>query len=270
MSVQRLDRASAVLGLFVIVVEAVQLACGWSRRRRWPRCCWTSPPTKPMTLVCLPAARRRARFPAASRGPCGRAVRRRPARLSRASLASLLDRPLLSADLLYLDAWHEVEPTGQMALSSALVLLAWRSPSSCRRAPARSRIGARCPGLRPRVRQPGRAPLRGRLASPTCRPQPRWWSPPCRSRWPPLSPCCCTARTCRSPARCRAQGTAGAAAATAPRLGAGGAAVRRLAGGPGGARGLVRPGLRTGPARSAAHRRHGGRRRARRPDGRAG
>ncbi len=38
--------------------------------------------------------------------------------------ANVLDRPMLSADLLYVDAWRVVGPTGQMALSSGLVLLA--------------------------------------------------------------------------------------------------------------------------------------------------
>ena len=123
MSVQRLDRASSVLGMSVVVVEAVQLALWLVAPQALAPLLLDSPPTRPVTLVSflLLGAVLGFRLPRAVRAVALSLV----VLLALEGLvSSLLDRPLLSADVLYLDAWHQADTTGQMALSTALVLLA--------------------------------------------------------------------------------------------------------------------------------------------------
>ncbi len=123
MSVQRLDRASSALGMSVVVVEAVQLALWLVAPQALAPLLLDSPPTRPVTLVSflLLGAVLGFRLPRAVRAVALSVV---VLLALEGLLSSLLDRPLLSADVLYLVAWHQADTTGQMALSTALVLLA--------------------------------------------------------------------------------------------------------------------------------------------------
>jgi diguanylate cyclase (GGDEF)-like protein/PAS domain S-box-containing protein len=123
MSVLRLDRASSVLGMAIVVVEAVQLVLWLVAPQVLLPLLLDNAPTKPTTLVAFlllgallgfrlpPLARR-----AALAGVLVLALE--------GAVSNALGRPLLSADVLYRDSWQAVGPSGQMALSSALVLLA--------------------------------------------------------------------------------------------------------------------------------------------------
>ena len=120
---QRLDRASAILGLLVIAVEGAQLALWLVAPRVLTPLLLDHAPTKPTTLVgfLLLGVVLAFPLPGVVRGVALAAV----ALLGLEGIAAnLLDRPLLSADLLYVDGWRVVGPSGQMALSSGLVLLA--------------------------------------------------------------------------------------------------------------------------------------------------
>jgi diguanylate cyclase (GGDEF)-like protein/PAS domain S-box-containing protein len=123
MSGQRLDRASATLGLFVIAVESVQLALWVVAPRALTPLLLGQAPTKPTTLVGFLLLGVVLAFPL--RDAVRLVALAAVALLGLEGIAgNLLDRPLLSADLLYVDAWHVVGPNGRMALSSGLVLLA--------------------------------------------------------------------------------------------------------------------------------------------------
>ena len=123
MGVQRLDRVSAILGLLVIAVEGVQLALWLVAPQALAPLLLDHAPTKPTTLVgfLLLGVVLAFPLPAAARTVVLSIV----VLLGLEGIAAnVLDRPLLSADLLYVDAWQVAGPTGQMALSSGLVLLA--------------------------------------------------------------------------------------------------------------------------------------------------
>ncbi len=122
MSVQRLDRASSVLGIAIVAFEAVQLLLWVAAPQALLPLLLDHQPTKPTSIVgfLLLGVVLAFPLPARVRGVTLLAV----ALLAlEGVVSSLLDRPLLSADVLYTDAWRAVSPTGQTPLSSALVLL---------------------------------------------------------------------------------------------------------------------------------------------------
>ena len=182
-------------------------ACsGWSPRRLCRRCCWTTSPTKPTTLVgfLLLGVVLGFRLPAAR--PPGRAVGRSPCSAARGhALASVLE---------------PAAALGRRALPRRLARRAADrpdgavvGPGAARRWPLALIAGGAAPRraasllgaarLRAGVRQPGRPPLRVASSLTSLQTRDRHGrSRPSRSRWPAPSPCCCTGPTCRSAGRC--------------------------------------------------------------------
>ena len=263
MSGLRLERASAILGLFVIAVEGVQLAMWLVAPQALTPLLLDHAATKPTTLVGFLLLGVVLAFPMPGARRSGCAVGGRPAR-ARGHPANLLDRPLLAADLLYVDAWRVVGPTGQMALASGLVLLALALALAlaAQHPRAASLLAAVAYALgfvslvghlygsrvadHPADRDPMAVPtvpvaLASAVAVLLHRPD----LPVSRALRARVRPASCCGGTSAGRWRCRR---------------------RRLAGRPGRARRVVGPGVRPGTARARAHRRHGGRRRAGRPD----
>ncbi len=123
MGVDRFSRLSVVLGRVVLATESVALALWLLAPQALPAVLLHRSPTKPSTaaaflLLGLVLGLR-------PRPVVRRVLLAVVATIAAEGLASnVLDRPLLSADLLYPDRWREFAPTGQMAASSAMVLLA--------------------------------------------------------------------------------------------------------------------------------------------------
>ena len=122
MSVDRFSRLSAVLGRVVLGAEVLALTLWLVAPHALPAVVLHRPPTKPSTVLGFlllgvilglrvrPAVRTFLLVAVAALGLEG-------------VLAQVLDRPLLADGVLYPDRWRAVAPTGQMALSSAMVLL---------------------------------------------------------------------------------------------------------------------------------------------------
>jgi diguanylate cyclase (GGDEF)-like protein/PAS domain S-box-containing protein len=123
MSVDRFSRLSAVLGRVVLGAEVLALTLWVLAPQALPAVVLHRPPTKPSTVVAFlllgialglrVRPRVRAGLLAAVAAVAMEGV-----------LSQLLAGPLLADGVLFPDRWRAVSPSGQMAMSSALVLLA--------------------------------------------------------------------------------------------------------------------------------------------------
>jgi diguanylate cyclase (GGDEF)-like protein/PAS domain S-box-containing protein len=122
MSAERFARLSCVLGRGVLGAEVVLLALWLLAPQALRPMLLGAAPTKPSTVVAflLLGAVLGFRLPT----PVRRLLLALVVALAlEGALANLLTRPLLSAEVLYRESWRAVEPSGQMAMSSALLLL---------------------------------------------------------------------------------------------------------------------------------------------------
>jgi diguanylate cyclase (GGDEF)-like protein/PAS domain S-box-containing protein len=121
-SADRFSRLSVVLGRVVLVAEVVALSLWLVAPGALPAVLLHRPPTKPLTAVgflligVVLALRPRPRLRLALLAVVAAVG-------LEGVLARLLDRPLLSDGVLYPDRWRAITPDGQMALSSAVVLI---------------------------------------------------------------------------------------------------------------------------------------------------
>jgi diguanylate cyclase (GGDEF)-like protein/PAS domain S-box-containing protein len=143
MSVDRFSRLSAVLGRVVLGAETLALTLWLVAPQALPAVLLHRSPTKPSTVLgfLLLGAALGLRVRPRVRAGLLAAV---AALALEGVLSQVVGRPLLTGGVLFPDRWHAVVPTGQMALSSALVLLCLVVAMAIGRSVPRAATGLGC------------------------------------------------------------------------------------------------------------------------------
>ncbi len=143
MSVDRFSRLSAVLGRVVLGAEALALTLWLVAPQALPAVVLHRSPTKPSTVLAFLLLGLALGIRVRPRVRAGLLVAVAAIALE-GVLSQLLGRPLLAGGVLFPHRWQAVVPSGQMALSSALVLLSLVGAMAVGRSSPRIATGLGC------------------------------------------------------------------------------------------------------------------------------